>query len=644
MAPDLIDAFAALFIFLQVGAAFALIDRVGRQRAVPYLAALFGVNAILVLVIWVDDLPGGILAEVTNTANWIEVALDVVTLWLILAALAVHRWPRTRWLPPALLAIGGIWATVVVTRIDPIADADGVFRPLWDSMILWPVLGAPIEFLAAEGLRVHAGLFHLAVAFLLWTFARGTTAWRWVALGFLPRALYWATFGILWLGDAAPRANAIPFFEEHFYILAATPVYVWAAFRLLRHGRDTSGPPTALVGVLILFGPLLAIVDTYEVGFLPSLESGPTNQILNLVTLAAFRPLLAVAGLRPASLARMTTHAVFATGVTMAAFAALYLAFDVAYMAAKALGFAVGLAAFGLVGTWAVRAGPAASAASDPPLRGLKIGGRYRLQGLIGTGSVSRVFVADDLKDGGRVAVKLLSPHAVDPESVAIEARVMSAIRHGNVTAVRGVHATEHGPALIMEHVAGAPLSERLAAGVVTRDEAVGWIEGILQGMAAVHDAGVIHRDVKPANILLDADGVPKLSDFHVARVKDADATISVHTEAAVAPGTPRYMSPEQARGESLDLRSDLYSVGLVAFEILAGRPYVEVGPGEGLAAVQAKVAAARPFAADLGEAVVLAPWFVRALDPDPSRRFPSARDMLEAFDAKAVRHPVRRP
>ena len=146
-----------------------------------------------------------------------------------------------------------------------------------------------------------------------------------------------------------------------------------------------------------------------------------------------------------------------------------------------------------------------------------------------------------------------------------------------------------------------------------------------------MHRAGALHRDVKPANVLLTREGAVKLADFGVAQAPGLDATLGLGAQPAQG-GTPRYMSPEQAKGKRLTASSDLYSAAATLYEAYAGRPFLE--GGESAAELQARAAAAGPFARPLDAPPALRAWFARALDPDPARRFASAGEMRDALAA----------
>lgn len=216
-----------------------------------------------------------------------------------------------------------------------------------------------------------------------------------------------------------------------------------------------------------------------------------------------------------------------------------------------------------------VRARTAAAAGGNS--RSASKVGRYNLMGVIGAGSSGTVFLGVG-PVGQRVAVKVLSGELqADTEFLArfrVEAAVMRRVDHPNC--VRVVELIDDPPvaAIVSELVDGASLQAVLGrAGTLSGEQALGVLEGALEGLVHLHALGLVHGDVKPANILVGTDGISKLADFGLAR--------PVHSQgrATRVEGTPAYLSPEQVRGDPADHRSDLYSCGAVLFEALTGQP-----------------------------------------------------------------------
>lgn len=206
--------------------------------------------------------------------------------------------------------------------------------------------------------------------------------------------------------------------------------------------------------------------------------------------------------------------------------------------------------------------------------------GHYRLERILGTGGMGQVFLARDRTLDRLVAIKFLSaPQDEDARRrLLAEARAAAALDHPAICTIHAVaHDDAAGDFIVMAYVEGEPLSQRLTRGPLAPSEAVALMGPLLQALGIAHRAGVIHRDIKPHNIMLTPAGLPKLLDFGIAKrvgpagMDDVTATLS-STAAGQVVGTLAYMSPEQARGQSVDARSDLFSLGCVLYECLTGR------------------------------------------------------------------------
>jgi serine/threonine protein kinase len=206
--------------------------------------------------------------------------------------------------------------------------------------------------------------------------------------------------------------------------------------------------------------------------------------------------------------------------------------------------------------------------------------GQYQIEAKLGEGSFGSVFRAVDLTLRRTVALKVARPG--DPElaaAVLAEARAAAAISHPNVCTVYSVDGEDGVSMIVMEYVNGQTLGTLLESGPMLADQAAAVIRQAALGMAAAHAHGVVHGDLKPANIMLTDDGLAKIMDFGLARratqVFSATAETGdwgpAHSSAGLS-GTPSYMAPEQARGESPTAASDVFSLGLVLFELLTGK------------------------------------------------------------------------
>jgi eukaryotic-like serine/threonine-protein kinase len=271
------------------------------------------------------------------------------------------------------------------------------------------------------------------------------------------------------------------------------------------------------------------------------------------------------------------------------------------------------------------------------------LGGRYRLVELLGQGGMATIFRATDAQLGREVAVKVLHPqYGRDPDFVARfrqEAHAAASLSHPNIVAVYDFGTDADGPYIVMELVDGEDVATLLARnGPLPPRQAARLAAEVAHALAAAHARGIVHRDVKPGNILVSSDGRVKVADFGIARAW-ADARLTLP---GVTLGSVHYFSPEQALGEQATEASDIYSLGVVLFELLTGRRPWE---GDTAASVaMARVSAPAPLVSAVRPNVPPALEAIdrTALSPDPAARFPSAGAMaaaLESFlDASAPR------
>jgi serine/threonine-protein kinase len=276
-------------------------------------------------------------------------------------------------------------------------------------------------------------------------------------------------------------------------------------------------------------------------------------------------------------------------------------------------------------------------------LLGIIVGGRYRVESLIGEGGLCYVYRAVDARTEKHVALKVLpAARAQKPELASRFQREITTgkrIVHPNVTAISDSGTLEDGALfLVMELLEGRSLDEVLERGRLEAGRAVALARQLLGALGVAHKLGITHRDVKPENIfLVDVGGVEtvKLLDFGIALNDRAAVKL---TAAGVAFGTPEYISPEMAMGLPVDPRADLYSVGVVLFQMVAGRlPFPEKEPARLLKAhVNDQAPRARAVAPDANIPPALDAAIARALEKLPSARFPSAEEMIAALDAAA--------
>ncbi|HEV8359382.1 MAG TPA: serine/threonine-protein kinase [Candidatus Thermoplasmatota archaeon] len=285
---------------------------------------------------------------------------------------------------------------------------------------------------------------------------------------------------------------------------------------------------------------------------------------------------------------------------------------------------------------------------ATPDLRpGAVAFGKYEIASLLAEGGFGRVFLARDKVLGRQVVIKeLLAKWRGTPSVVRTflrEAQIAGQLNHPNIVAIHEVEQRGADYYVVMEYLPGGTLAERLRDGSLSQREAVRVALAVLEGLAAAHARGVVHRDVKPDNILFGARGEVKLADFGIATLAEEDPqrTISGLTTARFQPGTLQYMSPEQARGLPVDARSDLYAVGAVLHRMLTGKPHLDIA---GLDELSARNALAAPPAAPVlpraPEALNAA--LQRALAKEPEQRFATARAFADALAAVSPPPPSR--
>ncbi len=282
----------------------------------------------------------------------------------------------------------------------------------------------------------------------------------------------------------------------------------------------------------------------------------------------------------------------------------------------------------------------AVTSAARPGARPATIG-KYRLGAELGRGGAGVVYQALDPLLGRAVAVKVLArEYAAEPalvERFLRKARAVAALNHPHVVTVHEINQEQDVYYLVMELVAGGSAQGRLRAqGRLPWQDATRIVRDACRGLLAAHRAGLIHRDIKPSNILLSDDGSAKLADFGLARsMSGGDVAL---TGPGCVVGTPLYMSPEQCRQESLDDRTDLYSLGAAYYTLLTGRPPYDLdGHALYVAHCTRPVPDPREFAADIPEAC--AAIVRRALAKEPVARHAGAADLLGELDAALSAH-----
>jgi serine/threonine-protein kinase len=276
------------------------------------------------------------------------------------------------------------------------------------------------------------------------------------------------------------------------------------------------------------------------------------------------------------------------------------------------------------------------------------VGGKYRLIHPLGIGGMGTVWRAEHQDLRQHVAIKMLDARGPNADRAVRrfqrEAQIAASIHHRNIVYISDFGSGGGEPYLVMELLTGVPLSERMVVGEPLGVGAfLHMMEEALLGLSAVHAAGVVHRDMKPENIFLvrssDGSSFPKLLDFGVSRSTERNQGHTITREGVVM-GTPEYVSPEQARGRAADIRSDIYSLGVVIYEALAGRlPFQADNPADLIVSVlNAHPVPLSSFRPDLGEP--LSAFVQKAMAREPDDRFQNAEEMRASISSLLVAQP----
>jgi len=269
--------------------------------------------------------------------------------------------------------------------------------------------------------------------------------------------------------------------------------------------------------------------------------------------------------------------------------------------------------------------------------------GRCVIESMLGEGGMARVYRARQEHLDRTVAIKVLPPYyASDPafvERFKLEARALAQLTHPNIVTVHDAGEDAGLLFIVMEFVNGGTLRQRMSSPMAVQD-VTRIIREVASALEYAHSKGIVHRDVKPVNVLMDTSGRAVLSDFGIAKVL---ATSAVVTRSGAGVGTPEYMSPEQCRGTTVDARTDIYALGVMLYEMLTGHTPFEADNYTALAHSHIYEPVPPPSRYNPRISPAVQAVIMKALEKDPSERFQHANDMAATFEmAAAAQAPIR--
>ena len=264
---------------------------------------------------------------------------------------------------------------------------------------------------------------------------------------------------------------------------------------------------------------------------------------------------------------------------------------------------------------------------------GTLLGGRYRIIGLLGRGGMGEVYRATDLALGQSVALKFLPEEAAQNQRLLErfhgEVRVARQVSHPNVCRVYDIGEAEGMPFISMEYVDGEDLASLLLRiGRLPADKAIETARKLCAGLAAAHDRGIIHRDLKPQNIMMNKRGDVVIMDFGLAAIADQLSGAEVRN------GTPAYMAPEQVAGKPVDYRTDIYSLGLIMYEVFTGAQAFQADNAVAVALKQMREAPVPPHEIEPAVPVGVERAILKCLEKEPPKRFQSIGELESAMRA----------
>jgi serine/threonine protein kinase len=281
---------------------------------------------------------------------------------------------------------------------------------------------------------------------------------------------------------------------------------------------------------------------------------------------------------------------------------------------------------------------------STPPAGARQIG-KYRIKSELGRGGMGAVYLAEQMGLGREVAIKELIPSAAaDPTALMRfmqEAQVMARTSHPNLVQVHDLEQIGEANYIVLEFVRGKSLRERVNQGEIPLPQTFAVMHGVLQALDYAHKRAIVHRDMKPENVLLSDEGAVKVADFGIARLTDDTGTGSTATKTGTTVGTPQYMSPEQVASSKVDGRSDLYSAGIMFYELVVGQPPFTASESDGPFTLMAKHVQAPPKPPSVhkpGLDLRLEEVILKSLSKRPEERYQTGQEFDDAMSRVADR------
>jgi eukaryotic-like serine/threonine-protein kinase len=280
-----------------------------------------------------------------------------------------------------------------------------------------------------------------------------------------------------------------------------------------------------------------------------------------------------------------------------------------------------------------------------PEATGQRQIGKYRVKGELGRGGMGAVYLAEQPGLGREVAIKelILSP-AADPTALMRflqEARVMARTSHPNLVQVHDLEQIGDANYIVLEFVRGKSLRDLVNEGPIPLPQIFAVMHGVLQALDYAHRHAIVHRDMKPENVLLSDEGNVKVADFGIARLTDDTGEGSTATKTGTTVGTPQYMSPEQVASSKVDGRSDLYSAGIMFYELIVGEPPFTASEGDGPFTLMAKHVQAPPKPPSVhkpGLDLRLEEVILKSLSKRPEERYQTGQEFDDAMSRIADR------